>query len=94
MIVLGGILVVVWGTIGVVVYRTFFAKPAPPPTVSSVLPTDTGGTAPGATATLPAAEFDRSVLKDSRLTSLKVFGEVPLEVRVRGKQNPFEPYEP
>lgn len=92
-IILSGALVVVWGIIGVVVYRSFIAKPTPQATpitpVQPVVPET-----PGGSASIPTEGFDRSILQDQRLINLKVFGEVPLEVRARGNSNPFETYEP
>ncbi len=91
-LVLSGALAVVWGIIGVVVYRSFLAKPTP--AVTPIVPVQTVPEIPGVSMPVPTEGFDRSILQDPRLINLKVFGEVPLEVRVRGNSNPFETYEP
>ena len=87
-LLLGGTLALVWGIIGVVVYRNFASKNAPLPSVPIVLPGE-----PIASVYPVAGAGQRAgleILRDERLTSLKIFCDVPLEVTALGRENPFE----
>ena len=86
--ILGGTLAVVWGIIGVVVYRNFFASNyVPPAPVALGTPTIPIGTTE-VPVTIPES-LGLEIFRDSRLINLKLFGEVPLEVKALGRTNPF-----
>lgn len=86
--ILGGIMVVVWGIIGVVVYRTFAPPPPSPESPAIVLPTQPiPGT--GEPQLETPTDIGLEILRDPRLTNLKIFGEVPVEVKVLGRNDPF-----
>ncbi len=93
-ILLGGSMVLIWSIIGIVVYRTFSSPAAEPEPVVVALPTEmepTGGVPAGETVADISVE---KILRSSELVNLKVFGEVPLEVKVLGRQDPFSSIKP
>ncbi|MBI5466369.1 MAG: hypothetical protein HY974_03710 [Candidatus Kerfeldbacteria bacterium] len=84
-----GIMVVVWGIIGVVVYKNFFSTPGPTAPAGVNLPTDLP-TGDGILGARTPTELNRKLLQDPRFINLKIYGEVPVEPRGLGKSNPFE----
>jgi hypothetical protein len=91
-LILGGTMAVIWGIIGIVLYRNYFSSPAPPPPVLVVeLKPEISGETPA--AVLPK-ELGLEVLRESRLIDLKLFGEVPLEVKALGREDPFTSLNP
>ena len=87
-LLLGGTMAVVWLIIGVVVYRTFLAKPAPAPESPIVSLPVSQPNQPVVTPVTPS-QVNFEILRDPKLTNLKVYGEVPVEVKALGRPNPF-----
>lgn len=93
-LILGGSMLVIWSIIGIVVYRTFAPSAPEPEPVVVDLPTVIE---PGDNQTTGETVADISVekiLRSTELTNLKVFGEVPLEVKVLGRTDPFSSINP
>ena len=80
---------VIWVTIGVVVYWTFVAKPAPQPESVVVVPVGSSSVEPGATSPQVTSTFNLETLRAAKLINLKLYGEVPLEVKSVGRPDPF-----
>ena len=83
-----GIMLVVWGTIGVLLYRNFLSQPSSPPPSGISLP-DNLPTA-GLPGTRTPTELNRKLLQDPRFVNLKIYGDIPVEPKGLGKPNPFE----
>lgn len=95
-ILLSGLLIVIWSIIGVVVYRYFgLAKPAgyqseatlTTPAPSEINKTESQNVSPSTKEELDGIGLE--ILRDKNFTDLMIFGEVPLEVKVLGRVNPF-----
>ncbi len=81
-----GTMVVVWGIIGILLYRNY----APSKKVSQPIvltPTSVAGDVEAPAGTKPPADF--SLLRAPELTNLLRFGEVPLEIKALGNKDPF-----
>lgn len=87
-IILGGALGLVWVIIGVVVYRNFVPKTYTPPPSTVVVPINQDPNTPIIEPNTPIV-VSVDILRDAKLTNLKLFGEVPLEVKVLGREDPF-----
>ncbi len=89
-LILAGLMVVIWGAIGILLYKNFGSSSPAPAVVTipgAVNPTT-------ATQVPPSTVGSLEVLRDPRLINLKVYGDVPLEVKVIGRTNPFEQIKP
>ena len=84
-----GIMLVVWGTIGVLFYRNFFSTPSTAPLPEVNLPTNQPS-GDGAPIVRTPTELNKKLLQDPRFINLKIYGEVPVEPKGLGKANPFE----
>ena len=85
-ILLTGTMVVVWGIIGTLVYKNFWAKNQAPSPAATV----TTGPNVQDIVVPPIPPFNRDILADPGFNSLRVYGEVPLQIPALGRANPFE----
>ena len=85
---MSSIVAVIWAMIGIVVYRNFAPPPAAPAPAAIVVPIEP---TPGIVPAEPTgkAMVGIEILRDARLIQLKLFGEVPLEVKAMGRADPF-----